>query len=446
MPFRTVAASLVAAVALTAPGCGGAEKTTQTAADVRSSPPADVDLLPEGAFVYGRVDLDRLRASRYADRAVGWYREFVPAIPGFDPDHPGTSVFEETLPRVKSIAAAGFAPAGEYSPGADTLGQHGGVVALVRGDVDLAFVERSAERLDLELVQARHAGRETLTTPDPAGEQLLVVALEPGLLAFVAGRLEDAEERLRAVVARLEAGAEGLAVGDLESTADAVELRRAPLGLVTAPPESLREEIAHEVKMGELFAPDLVMSMRHFGMRFDPSDGLLLESVAQMEGAEPAGRLARSVERMAEQNRENAFVLLLGFDLWLDHTETRVDGDRVRATMRVPHAEMETWFFHVEHLAAAAKAFFLQGALGELFGGFGGSPPPPAEPVPSRREDATETKSGTGTEKATEAEAQSGTGSDEATEAEAQSGTGSETANEPETGTEERIELEGAEP
>ncbi|MFW6197927.1 MAG: hypothetical protein ACOC5B_03605, partial [Myxococcota bacterium] len=365
MQLPTVRANLVAAalVALTASGCGGAEKTAKTAADVQLSQAADVDLLPQGAFVYGRIDLARLRAARYADRVVGWYREFVPAIPGFDPEHPGASVFEEVMSRVESIAAAGFAPAGEYSPGAPTLGRHGGVVALVRGDVDLTFVERSARRLDLELVRARHAGRDTLTTSDPAGEQLFVVSLEPGLLAFVAGRLQDAEERLRAVVARLESGAEGLAARHLEPIAEAIELRRAPMGLVTAPPPGLREEIAHEVKMGELFEPDLVTSMRHFGMRFDPSDGLLLESVAQMEGEEAAGGLARSVERMAEEQRDNAFVLLLGFDLWLDHTETGVEGDRVRATMRVPHAELETWFCHVEHLAAAAKAFFLQGAL-----------------------------------------------------------------------------------
>lgn len=379
--WMTGAAAAVLSVVMV--GCAGAHGHAETAAGApRGRQP--VDLLPQGAIGYMQLDLDALRASPYADRVVGWYRQFAPAIPEFDESEPPVQLFEQVMARTHGVAAALYAPASVTKGTAATpLGADEGVVVVARGDYDLAFVQGWADRLHVELARTELGGRAVLASPNPGGDQLMVTQLEPGLLAFVAGHLEDAQARLAAVVGRLDGGSDGLAEPGLVATARSLGLASAPFGVVGFMPRELAEELDQELVSEEVVAEGTFDGVRSFGFSIDPSDGLEIQTLAVTRGEAQAKKLAAEVDAANERYRDNGFVLLLGFDLWLEHTETEVEGPIARATIRVPDADLKVWFFHVEHLAAAAKAFFTSGALGQLFGmGAAMGPPEPEATAP----------------------------------------------------------------
>lgn len=380
--FAPMCSGLLAVAVLGVAGCGAAHGHPKTAAGFAG--PAPLDLLPPGALVYGRIDMRALRASPYADRVAGWYRQFAPAVPDFNAKGPGAALFEQIVKRLDAVAIAFYAPASIYQAmgaggvGDAPLGKDAGAVAVVRGDFDLAFVQHWADRFHQELVKTGSGKHVVLTTPDPSGDQFMVTELAPHLLAIVAGgRLDDAQLRLSAVARRLDAGATELAAKSLVPIAHAIHLDGAPIGVVGTVPPSLGEELGGELGSEGVANPSPVEGIRHAGLRLDPSDGLLFETVAQLDDAQKAQQLATWVSSMDRKYRDNAVVLLLGLDMWLEHTQVRAEGDIARATMRLPDAELKTWLFHVEHLAAAVKAFFAHGGgLGSLFSGFGAAAPP----------------------------------------------------------------------
>ncbi|MFW6051105.1 MAG: hypothetical protein ACODAU_08020 [Myxococcota bacterium] len=359
----------------TALGCGSTQERLRTAADVRRVEP--MDLLPPGAFAYVRLDLERLRQSPYADRVVGWYRTFAPVVPEVDMDHPAAALIEDLVARMEVAAAAVFPPADALGPEQEALGDHEGAAVVVRGDLDLDWVADWATQLDVEVARRRYVGLEALVTPDPAGDQLLVARLDEGLLAIMAGHLDDVQLRLDAIRRRLESGAAGLASDRLADADREVGLRDAPLGVGVVLIPEVREELGRALSDEEVMRSGTVDAARVLALRMDADDGLWLRSMLRMSHGDAATTVAARIRDQVTEHADNPFVLLLGFDLWLERSETRADGPGVRSDVRLSDADLKTWFFHVEHLAAAAKAFFTQGGLGGLFSGFGGMGPPP---------------------------------------------------------------------
>jgi hypothetical protein len=364
-------------------GCGAAQTAPQAAPE-RAPSPGVMAYLPRGAVAYGRLDLASLRESPHAARIIGWYRQFVPAIPGFEADDPDVRKLETLLGRTHDVAGALFAPNErlERRVHVEPMGVDEGVLVMLRADVDLEWIEQWAADSGVELVRRSEAGRPTLVSATPSREQLVVAELAKGLLVVGVGRLDDVDLRIEAAATRVAAGAAELADPDAAGLARVSGADRAPIGAVFHVPLGVTEELSRE--MGGAFEPADVAAVRGFALRVDPSDTLVIEVVLRTTGLDRADGLRRAIDAEAERVASTALVLLLGFDLWLDRTETRAEGDDVRSTMRLAEDDLRIWFFHVEHLAAAAKAFFADDGMGGIFGGLLSSGPdrarPPAAP------------------------------------------------------------------
>jgi hypothetical protein len=399
---------LVAVVACGVVGCGGAQGAATTHPGAR--PVSVASHLPAGAVAYGRVDFSRLRTSAHAERVLGWYRKFVPAIPGFDPEHPGTRAFEALLAQTDELAVALYV--GEPSPPVEppeeglpwqppSEDREDGALLLLRTGVDLDWVEAQGATFEVELARRTHAGRPALVSLDPSGEQLMVVELGEGVVAVSIGWPGHLTERLDAALERMGTGATGLADAELAALLEAAGGQHAPVAVVGHIPPPLAAEVAGD--MGGNEGPTKLRGLeglRAAAFRMDPSSDLEMDVLLRLDDAARAETLAADLTAEGRRQAGNAFVLLLGLDLWLDHTEARAEGHDVHVALRLPEQDLRTWFFHVERLAAAAKAFFTEGgaggALGGLFsGGFGSSPPPPPlAPVPDAEPPAVESPDG----------------------------------------------------
>jgi hypothetical protein len=373
-------------------GCGGAQPAPESAVE-RTPSPGVLPYLPSGAVAYGRLDLARLRESPHAARVIGWYRQFVPAIPGFEADDPNVRRIEDLLARTHDVAGAVYAPRevlvaagdGDSSAPVEMLGDDEGAVVVLRTEVDLDWVERWAAESGMELVRRSQDGHARLVTLDPSAEQVVVTELDRGLLAVGLGRLESVNLRIQAMRKRVADGATELADADVRALAQASGAGHAPMGVLARVPPSVAANIAEDME-GAFEASD-VAAVRGFALRVDPSDALVIDALLRTTAPDRAAALSRAIGVEAERHADNAFVLLLGLDLWLERSETRADGADVRATMHLSPEDLRMWFFHVERLAAAAKAFFTQGGLGGLFGGLmsdggGVTMPPPIEAPP----------------------------------------------------------------